>query len=122
MILAPEQELIDDIDPEQYFTNKVMTIPEEEGVDALDQACLISDVKDLLESFRGYEETLRKDYEPGEDYISSTSPIFYRCPSIESFFKQGRGASVFIYLFPGRKMISKEVRLDTTVFQLKVGK
>lgn len=60
---------------------------------------------------------IRHNY--GESYISNALPVLHRCPSIQSFFRPSPVAQVYIYLFPGRKMISKHVRLDSTVFQLK---
>ncbi|OXA37969.1 IQ and ubiquitin-like domain-containing protein [Folsomia candida] len=114
-----EDEILPRIDSSQAFLDTVMTIPEEEGDDALDKAALMSDVKDLLASFCQDESRVCDDEETTPVEESSTLPVHDRCPSIESFFKQERGASVFIYLVPGRKMMSKHVPLDTTIFQLK---
>lgn len=107
--VEPEPEIVTS---EQEFINVHMTIPEAPAIERLDKECHTStnQVFDPLVTY----------LEEKEPYTSTTEPRMYRCPSIDTFFRTQKGPTVQLYLYPGNKIISKECRLDTNIFQLKV--
>ncbi|CAL8128780.1 unnamed protein product [Orchesella dallaii] len=57
---------------------------------------------------------------PTDDaWTSETFSRMDKCPSIESFFRLKKFIDVHFYLYPGGRMISRDCRLDATVYQLK---
>lgn len=103
------------------FDMEVMNIPEENAKEKLGKVAH-SNLRQRDPVLRYYPE--RSDIPQGilpseSAFQSHASPVVDRCPSIESFFRLKKVIDVHFYLHPGGRMISRDCRLDATVYQLK---
>lgn len=104
-----------------WFDQEVMQLPEEPARERMDSLCMQDERRrDPMLKYRPESDEIPDGILPSDPaYESRAIPRVDRCPSIESFFRLKKTIDVRFYLYPGGKMISKDCRLDATVYHLK---
>ncbi len=109
------------ITSQEDFDVEVMQIPEEDAREKLDK--LAEDPgrrRDPVLRYFPEPSDLPDGIHPSEkEYQSKAVSRMDRCPSIESFFRLKKVIDVHFYLHPGGRMVSRDCRLDATMYQLK---
>lgn len=109
------------ITSQEDFDIEVMQIPEEDAREKLDK--LAEDPgrrRDPILRYFPEPSDLPDGIHPTDkEYESRAVSRMDKCPSIESFFRLKKVIDVRFYLHPGGRMISRDCRLDATVYQLK---
>jgi len=111
--INPLNSFLTEVDQIEEEVDTVDEIPQLPARQALSRAAAAS-FKDGMDPIIRHLE-ISANQEPHE---TDTTPVLYRCPSLISALKPPK-AEVFIYLFPEHRMISRECRLDVTIYQIK---